>query len=56
MSIKFKKNLLYEIFYFLSASLALAIFFELIWPNSVLSYVNLNYLIALGFISWLSLL
>jgi hypothetical protein len=56
MLIKIKKNILREFFYFLSAVLLLCIGLEIIWPNSVLSYLNVNYLIILWVLSWLVLI
>jgi hypothetical protein len=56
MLIKFKKNIVKEIFYFLSAALILFVLSEIIWPNSVLAYVNINYAFVLWVISWLLLL
>ena len=56
MLIKIKKNILKEFFYFLSAILFLFILAEVIWPNSVLSYLNINYVIVLWVLSWLLLL
>ncbi len=45
-----------EIFYFLSLLLALFIILEIIWPNIILAYFNLNWLLVLWLISGLSLL
>jgi hypothetical protein len=56
MLIKVNKNILREIFYFLSAVLFLLVMSEIIWPNSVLSYLNINYVIVLWTFSWLLLL
>jgi hypothetical protein len=53
MLIKVKKEIALNIFYFLSAVLFLFLVAELLWPNSVLSYVNLNYLFVLWLFSWL---
>jgi hypothetical protein len=36
-----------ELFYFLSALLLAFIILEIIWPNIILSYLNLNYLFIL---------
>lgn len=40
-----------EIFYFFSVALALFIIMEMIWPNIILAYFNLNYLLVLWLIS-----
>jgi hypothetical protein len=45
-----------EFFYFLSALVVLGVLFELVWPNSVLAYLNFNYILVLWVIFWLSLL
>jgi hypothetical protein len=45
-----------EIFYFLSLALIIFIGLEIIWPNVVLAYLNLNYLFLLWFLSGLFLL
>jgi len=45
-----------EIFYFFSAALAVLIGLEIIWPNIVLVYFNLNYLLILWLISGLILI
>lgn len=42
-----------EIFYFFSALLIVFIILELIWPNIVLAYLNINYVFATSFISGL---
>ncbi len=42
-----------EIFYFLTLLLLAFIGLELIWPNIILSYFNLNYLIVLCLMSGL---
>lgn len=44
----YKKNLLkysQELFYFLSISLFLFFILEIIWPNFVLTYFNINFLL-----------
>jgi len=56
MLIKVNENILKEVFYFLSATLILFVLSELIWPNSILSYLNINYVVVLWAISWLLLL
>jgi hypothetical protein len=56
MFIKVKKTTLREFFYFLSAILLLFILLEIIWPNSVLAYINVNYIIILWVLSWLLLI
>ena len=48
MLIKFKQETRRELFYFFSALALLSIIFELIWPGSVLVYLNINYI----FIGW----
>jgi len=40
-----------EIFYFFSVALTLFIIMEMIWPNVILAYFNLNYLLVLWLIS-----
>jgi len=42
-----------EIFYFFTALIILSIGLEIIWPNIILAYFNLNYVIVLWFISGL---
>jgi len=56
MLIKLKKDLIKEIFYFFSAVLVLFVLSEIIWPNSILAYVNLNYVFVWWVISWFLLL
>jgi hypothetical protein len=56
MKIKIRKDIISEIFYFLGAVLILFMISEMIWPNSVLSYININYAFVLWVISWLLLL
>lgn len=45
-----------EIFYFLTALGLIFIFLEIIWPNIILAYFNLNYLLILWLASGLVLL
>jgi hypothetical protein len=45
-----------EVFYWLSAALTLFIAMEIIWPNIILAYFNLNWLLALWSISAVVLL
>ncbi|MCX6794481.1 MAG: hypothetical protein NTY31_00555 [Candidatus Falkowbacteria bacterium] len=46
-----KKGLIIqELFYFFTALLGVFIILEIIWPNIILAYFNLNYLIILWFI------
>jgi hypothetical protein len=40
-----------EIFYFFTALIVLSIGLEIIWPNIILAYFNLNYIIVLWFVS-----
>lgn len=40
-----------ELFYFFSALLFISVLLEIIWPNIILAYFNLNYLILLCLIS-----
>lgn len=40
-----------DIFIFLSGAIIVMVFFELIWPNSVLAFFNLNYAV----LAWLIL-
>ncbi len=55
--IRADKNLIIrESFYFLTALAAVFIAFEIIWPNIILAYFNLNYLIILWFVVGLLLL
>jgi len=35
-----------ELFYFFSALLIVCVILEIIWPNIILAYFNLNYLIV----------
>lgn len=47
-----KKGLIIqELFYFFTALLGIFIILEIIWPNIILAYFNLNYLIILWFIA-----
>lgn len=39
-----------DLFYFSSALLVAAIGLELIWPNIILVYLNINYLVLLNFV------
>jgi hypothetical protein len=48
--------ILQEIFYWLSGVLLLAIVLEIIWPQIILVYFNLNYLAVLWFLSGFVLL
>jgi len=48
MQVKFKQENRRELFYFLSAVMVLSVIFELVWPGSVLVYLNVNYI----FIGW----
>lgn len=45
-----------EFFYFLSALAAAFIILEIIWPNIILAYFNLNYLFLIYLITALFLL
>jgi hypothetical protein len=45
-----------EIFYFFSAALGVSVILELIWPNIILAYFNLNYLLVLWLVSALAAL
>lgn len=56
MLIKKNRQIFNLIFYFFSVVLAWFFVSEMIWPNSILVYVNLNYVIVLWLISWLLLL
>jgi len=40
-----------ELFYFFSALILAFIILEIIWPNIILSYLNLNYLFILTILS-----
>lgn len=46
-----RKLIYQELFYFFSAALALFILLEIIWPNIILAYFNLNYLVILWLLS-----
>lgn len=47
-----KKGLIIqELFYFFTVLLGVFIILEIIWPNIILAYFNLNYLIILWFIA-----
>jgi hypothetical protein len=48
-----KKSLIREIFYFLASAWAAAVVLELIWPNIVQAYFNINYLLVAVLIFWL---
>ena len=48
MRIRFKQEIRRELFYFFSAVMLLSVISELIWPGSVLVYLNINYI----FIGW----
>lgn len=56
MLIRVNKDIIKEVFYFLGAVLALFILAETVWPNSVLSYLNINYVFILWVISWFLLI
>lgn len=45
-----------EIFYFISALLGVFIVLEIIWPNIILVYFNLNWLLVVWLIVGLSIL
>jgi len=45
------RSLLIDLFVFLSGAIILMVVFELLWPNSVLVYFNLNYAV----LAWLFL-
>jgi len=45
-----------EIFYFLAILLAVFIVLEMLWPNIILAYLNLNWLLVLWLISGIILL
>ncbi len=40
------RRLLTDLFIFLGATILMMVAFELVWPNSVLAYLNLNYIIT----------
>jgi len=40
-----------EIFYFFSAALLAGVILETFWPNMILAYFNLNYLLILWLLS-----
>lgn len=42
-----------EIFYFFTALVVLSIGLEIIWPNIILAYLNLNYIIVLWLVGGL---
>jgi len=45
-----------EIFYFFSLVLAVFVILEMIWPNIILAYLNLNYVLLLWLAAGLILL
>ncbi len=45
-----------ELFYFFTVLAALSVIMEIIWPNIILAYFNLNYLLIVWLISGLALL
>jgi len=51
-NLSLKKRIIYqELFYFFSVALALFIVLEIIWPNIILAYFNLNYLVVFWLLS-----
>lgn len=42
-----------EVFYFFSGLLIISIILEVIWPNIILAYFNINYIFSAAFISGL---
>lgn len=48
-----RKFLIKEIFYFLASAWAIAVILELIWPNIIQAYFNINHLTAAVMIFWL---
>jgi len=48
-----KSLIIQELFYFLTVLVGVFIILEIIWPNIILAYFNLNYLIILWFIAGL---
>ncbi len=52
MRIKINKTILREILYFLTALLILFCALEIIWPNSVLSFLNVNVVVVVWLIVW----
>ncbi|MDD5527691.1 MAG: hypothetical protein PHO56_01800 [Patescibacteria group bacterium] len=50
------KIIIEELFYFLSASLAVFFPMELFWPRIVLAYLNLNWLVLLWVIAGVAVL
>lgn len=56
MKIKINKEVVKNFFYFWSAVLILLLVSELVWPGSVIYYVNINYIFVLWNLSWLLLL
>lgn len=48
-----KDFIIQELFYFFTILLGIFIILEIIWPNIILAYFNLNYLIILWFIAGL---
>lgn len=51
-----KKTVIQEIFYVLSAAIAVFFTMEAFWPRLVLAYLNLNILLLLWFINVILLL
>lgn len=46
-NIKNTKQISYEIFYFLSTSLVVFLLLEVVFPNMVLAYLNVNIIVVL---------
>lgn len=55
MLIKKERSYFKIFFYFLSAILVFSVTCELLWPNIILAYINLNYIFVIYFLSWLVL-
>jgi hypothetical protein len=45
-----------ELFYFFSVLTGVFVFLEIIWPNIILAYFNLNYLVIFWLITGLAML
>lgn len=56
MKIKINKTILREILYFLTALIILFCALELIWPNSVLAFLNVNSVVVVWLIIWFLML
>ena len=51
-----RRLIIRELFYFFSVLTGVFVFLEIIWPNIILAYFNLNYLVILWLITGLAML